>query len=239
MRKKVILFDLDGTLLPQDQDKFIAAYFGVLAHKLISIGFPYSDEGDKDKLTKGIWSATYAMMKNDGGATNEDAFFSTFGALTGFDISDKKDLFDEFYKNEFQAVSATCWKNPIIPDVISKLKDDGYRIAVATNPLFPLIANKYRLQWAGLDINDFEYCTSYETSRYCKPNLKYYEAILNHLSVRADDCLMVGNDVREDMIARELGIDVFLITDCIINSENRDINDFSHGSWNDFLKFIE
>lgn len=239
MRKKVILFDLDGTLLPQDQDKFIAAYFGVLARKLTSIGFPYSDESDKDKLTKGIWAATHAMMKNDGSAVNEDRFFSTFGSLTGFDIESKKDVFDEFYKNEFQAVSATCYKNPLIPEIISKLKEDGYRIAVATNPLFPLIANKYRLQWAGLDINDFEYCTSYETSRYCKPNLKYYEAILDHLSVSAEDCLMVGNDVVEDMVARELGIEVFLVTDCIINSENRDINDFPHGSWNDFLKFIE
>ena len=231
---KAVLFDLDGTLLPMNQDNFIRKYFGEIS-KFLAVNGGYEPKQFMDSMGRGIG----AMMKNDGSATNEDAFFSTFGALTGFDISDKKDVFDEFYKNEFQAVSAACWKNPIIPEIISKLKDDGYRIAVATNPLFPLIANKYRLQWAGLDIDDFEYCTSYETSRYCKPNLKYYEAILSHLSVRAEDCLMVGNDVREDMIARELGIEVFLVTDCIINSENRDINDFPHGSWNDFLKFIE
>ena len=50
---------------------------------------------------------------------------------------------------------------------------------------------------------------------------------------------MVGNDVREDMIARELGMDVFLITDYIINVENRDIYAFPHGSQEDFRKFIE
>lgn len=239
MKKKIILFDLDGTLLPQDQDEFVKAYFGVLARKIVSLGFPCSSEDDKNLLTKGIWSATYAMMKNDGGATNEERFFTTFHAITGFDISEKKGVFDDFYKNEFQAVSAVCGKNPLVPEAISKLKAAGYRVCVATNPLFPLLANESRLAWAGLDLCEFEYCTSYETSRYCKPNLKYYEAILEHLGACAEDCLMVGNDVKEDMVARELGMDVFLITDCLINSENRDINDFPHGSWGDFLKFIE
>ena len=49
---------------------------------------------------------------------------------------------------------------------------------------------------------------------------------------------MVGNDVKEDMVAKELGMDVFLITDYIINVENRDINEFPHGSWEDFKVFI-
>ena len=239
MKKKVILFDLDGTLLPQDQEKFVGAYFSLLAKKINSFGFPIKSDEDKKTLQNGIWAATYAMMENDGGATNEERFFSTFASLTKFDITNKKEYFDDFYNNEFQAVAATCGKNPLVPEIISKLKTSGYRIAVATNPLFPLLANKHRLSWAGLDIDDFEYCTSYEKCSHCKPNLKYYEDILSHLNVFAEDCLMVGNDVKEDMVARELGMDVYLITDCLINIENRDVNDYPHGSWSDFLKFIE
>ena len=58
------------------------------------------------------------------------------------------------------------------------------------------------------------------------------------MGVYADECIMVGNDVREDMVARELGMDVFLITDYIINVENRDIDEFPHGSWADFEEYI-
>ena len=41
MEKKIkaIFFDLDGTLLPMDQDVFIKAYFGALAKKLAPRGY--------------------------------------------------------------------------------------------------------------------------------------------------------------------------------------------------------
>lgn len=34
MRIKTVMFDLDGTLLPMDQDQFTQYYFGLLAKKL-------------------------------------------------------------------------------------------------------------------------------------------------------------------------------------------------------------
>ena len=238
MKKKVILFDLDGTLLPQDQDEFIGAYFKELVKKLAHLGLPASTFEDQQALGKAVWAGTYAMMKNDGSCTNEQRFFQAFASVTGIDVWDKKPEFDKFYENEFQNAGKTCGYNPLVKIAIGQLKERGYRISVATNPLFPLIANKQRLMWAGLSLDDFEYCTCYENSSYCKPNLKYYEGILAHLGVRAEDCLMVGNDVREDMVARELGMDVFLITDCLINADNKDINEYPHGSWEDFINFM-
>ena len=239
MDKKVVLFDLDGTLLPQDQDKFIAAYFGVLVAKLAKLGLPAESVEEQKALAAAVWAGTRAMMKNDGSMTNEQRFFKTFGEVMGVDMLPMKPEFDKFYENEFQTVSAVCGKNPLVRAAVDLLKEREIRIAIATNPLFPLVANKHRVGWAGLDIDEFEYCTCYENSSYCKPNLKYYENILKRLGVRAKDCLMVGNDVREDMVARELGMDVFLVTDCIINPENCDLDDYPHGSWQDFLSYIE
>ncbi len=237
--KKVILFDLDGTLLPMDQDKFTKAYFYALMKKLAELGVSAQSEEEKKALAGAIWSATYGMMKNDGSMTNEERFFLDFSTILGKDIAYLKPQFDGFYQNEFNEVAVVCGKNPLVPKVISELKGRGCRVAVATNPLFPLRANERRLAWAGLSLSDFEYCTCYENSRYCKPNPQYYNNILEVLGVSAGECIMVGNDVREDMVARELGMDVFLITDYIINVENRDINDFPHGSWEDFENFIE
>ena len=38
MRIKAVLFDLDGTLLPMDQDHFVKTYFQLLAQKLAPFG---------------------------------------------------------------------------------------------------------------------------------------------------------------------------------------------------------
>ena len=65
MAIKMILFDLDGTLLPMDMDEFIKNYFGRLSKKLAPLGY------DPQQLVKNIWTGTMAMVKNDGSRTNE------------------------------------------------------------------------------------------------------------------------------------------------------------------------
>lgn len=237
--KKMILFDLDGTLLPQDQDEFIKVYFGELVKKLAYMGLPASTPDEQKLLAGAVWAGTKAMMMNDGSKTNEERFFETFEAVTGYSLFSRKSEFDAFYENEFQNVGKVCGQNPLVKQTIDDLKSRGYRVAIATNPLFPLIANRQRVKWAGLDIDGFEFCTCYENSSYCKPRLEYYQAILEHLGVSAEECIMVGNDVREDMVARKLGMDVFLITDCLINVDNEDIEQFPHGDWNDFRRYME
>ena len=49
---------------------------------------------------------------------------------------------------------------------------------------------------------------------------------------------MVGNDVSEDMIAESAGMSVFLMTDCIINKENRDISGYTKGGFDELIKHI-
>ena len=110
--------------------------------------------------------------------------------------------------------------------------------ALATNPLFPATATEQRIGWAGLSPNDFELYTTYENSNYCKPNLDYYRAVMNKLSVTPEECLMVGNDVGEDMIATDLGASVFLLTDCLINKENVDISVYPNGNFDALLNYI-
>ena len=50
---------------------------------------------------------------------------------------------------------------------------------------------------------------------------------------------MVGNDVTEDMCVKDLGLDTYLITDCILNSKNLPIEEYKSGSFHDFEKFID
>lgn len=230
---KTVLFDLDGTLLPMDQDEFIKAYFGGLATKLAPLGY------EPNKLINGIWAGTKAMVMNDGTMTNEEVFWKTFSALYEEDVRKDEPVFDHFYRNEFQFVAMVCGHAPQAAQVIAALKEKGCRVILATNPIFPAVATQSRMKWAGLNAEDFELVTTYENSRHSKPNPAYYRDILEAIGEVPENCIMVGNDVTEDMIARELGMEVFLLTDCIINKENKDIAQYPHGSFPELMAFLE
>ena len=233
MSIKVILFDLDGTLLPMDQDIFVKAYFGGLSKKLAPLGY------DSEKLIPAIWTGTKAMVQNNGEVTNEKAFWNKFSEIFGNKAREDEPYFEEFYKNEFQKVKEVLGFSAMAKEVVEKAKSKAFRVALATNPIFPSIATVSRIRWAGLEPDDFELYTTYENSNYCKPNLEYYKSIINKLGVKADECLMVGNDVSEDMVAEKLGCKVFLLTDCIINKENKDISVYPNGNFYDLIKFID
>ena len=228
-----VLFDLDGTLLPMDQETFIKAYFGGLARKLVPHGY------DKDALLHAIWEGTRAMVANCGEKNNEAVFWDTFTALMGERTAKDIVLFDEFYANDFCHVQKACGYDPRAQRVVKRLKEKGLLVSLATNPLFPATATEQRISWTGLSHKDFELVTTYENSYHCKPNPQYYTDVFNTLGVTAEECLMVGNDVGEDMITREMGAKVFLLTDCLINKEEKDISVYPHGGFEELLQFIE
>ena len=232
MRIKTVMFDLDGTLLPMDQDQFTKYYFGLLAKKLAPYGY------DAEQLTGGIWAGTAAMVKNDGSCTNEEAFWKTFCAVMGERVLEDKPLFEEFYRVEFQGARASCGFAPQAAGLVAKLKAAGYRVLLATNPIFPAIATESRIRWAGLAPEDFELYTTYENACRCKPNPDYYRDILSSMALEASECLMVGNDATEDTAAELAGIQVFLLTDCLINKENKDLSRWPHGGFDELEKFI-
>lgn len=230
---KNILFDLDGTLLPMDQDVFIREYYGGLIKKVLPLGF------DAQDMLKGVNAGVKAMILNDGTRTNEEVFWEKFAGILGEEILQHKSVFEDFYRNEFQAVAKSCGKNPKAKEAVEAIKSMGYNVVLATNPLFPSIATESRIRWTGLKPEDFSLYTTYEDMNYCKPNLKYYEQVLERLGIKAEECLMVGNDVDEDMIVTELGMNVFLITDCIINKHDKDISVYPNGGFDDLLKYVE
>ncbi len=224
-----VLFDLDGTLLPMDQDTFAEAYFRLLAAKLAPRGY------EPKALIDGIWSGTKAMIRNDGSRNNEEAFWADFTARFGQEAREDLPVFDEFYREDFLRVRSVCGHTEEALKVIRLLQSKGLRLILATNPIFPAVATENRIRWAGLEPADFELITTYENSRFCKPNLAYYRDILSSCGLRGEECLMVGNDVAEDMIAASLGMEVFLLTDCLINKPNADITPIPHGSFPELL----
>lgn len=229
---KAVLFDLDGTLLPMDQEVFVKDYLGRMAAFLAPHGY------DPEKLIKAVWKGTGAMVKNDGKARNEDVFWAVFDRVMERDGRADNALFDEFYQGEFQKSRNSCGFQSAAAPAVREIRDMGYRVILATNPLFPAIATQSRIRWAGLEPEGFECITTYENARFCKPNPDYYREILGKLNLNPGDCLMVGNDVDEDMIAETLGMKVFLLTDCLINRNRKDISRYPSGGFSELLEYV-
>ena len=228
-----VLFDLDGTLLPMDQDEFVHTYMSLLAKSLAPHGY------EPKHLVAAVWSGTKAMVENTGEATNEEVFWADFCHIFGEDARKDEPLFEEFYATDFALARKVCGFDAAAAEVIAMLKEKGIRVALATNPLFPEIATRQRIRWAGLEPEDFEIITTYENSRFCKPNPEYYRDLLDKLGLEPENCLMVGNDVDEDMLpAKKAGMQTFLLTPCLINRGQTDIGEFHRGGFAELKEFL-
>lgn len=231
MKYQAVLFDLDGTLLPMDQEKFVKTYFGLLVQKVAPLGY------DPKQLVNSIWKGTYAMIQNDGSCINYDRFWEVFESIYGKEKLKDKVIFDSFYEKEFQQAQTACGFNALSKQVVEKCKGVG-KLVLATNPIFPAVATHSRIRWAGLDPQDFAFITTYENSTFCKPNPQYYQELMDKLDLDPKQCLMIGNDVQEDMVSMELGMDTYLVTDCLINSQNKDLSGYRQGTMEDLLEFV-
>ncbi len=230
---KTILFDLDGTLLPMDEKAFIKGYFSLLAKKLAPYGY------EPEQLVQVIWGSTVKMVQNDGTQLNEKVFWDAFQEVYGEKALEHFPIFESFYQNEFEQAKQFCPARENMQAYIDTLKDMGYQLVIATNPFFPRIAVDARIRWAGLNPDDFAYITTYENSSYCKPNPAYYKEILEKLELRPEECLMVGNNVEEDMIAKNVGIDVFLVPECLINDKNLPVEEYPQGGFDDLISYVK
>ena len=228
-----VLFDLDGTLLPMQTEVFTKAYFGGLARRAAPLGYA------PDRLVDAIWRGTGAMMKNDGSVTNETRFWQVFNSCFPELPECDRAIFDEFYAVDFPGLSYSCGHESRAAGLVRSLKERGLRVALATNPIFPRTATESRIRWAGLSPDDFEYISSFENSCHAKPNPDYFRDVLRELGLSPDECLMVGNDVDEDMVAQTLGMSVFLLTDCLINRKNTDVSVYPHGDFAALERFLD
>ena len=234
MSIKAVLFDLDGTLLPMDQDEFVKAYLGLLGKPLAPKGYEF------EKFMKVMWAGVGAMVQNDGSGTNEAAFWKVFTEAFGEASLEDKPFIDEFYHNEFNKVQAVCGFHKAAREIVELVRKMGKMPVLATNPLFPHTATENRMRWAGLEPEMFAAYTTYEDCNYCKPNPKYYEELLQKLDLKPEECIMIGNDVDEDMVPTEkIGMKVFLLTNCLINKNGQDISSYPQGDFEALKNYLK
>lgn len=207
-----ILFDLDGTLCPYDQNRFIKTYLETLDQCLTPMGY------DGKRLVEVMWKSTGAMLQNDGSRTNRQAFWEGFTRELGIGALPLESILDDFYLREFDSVRCVMEERVDRGPLIRGLRKKGYGVILATNPVFPAVAVATRLSWVGLRSEDFDFATTYENSRHSKPNVEYYRDIMAKAGKRPEECMMIGNSPSDDMAAMRTGMGGRLVTDYLENA---------------------
>lgn len=228
---KTIFFDLDGTLLDIHFDLFIETYMKTLSRYCSHLVAP-------EVFVPILWQSTHMMIQNDGSKTNEEVFMENFLPPLRLDRDDIFPVLESYYINEFPKLRSCAQEKKLAPKIIQECLDKGWQIVLATNPVFPLLAVEERMKWAGVHEFPWLYKTSYENSHGCKPNLLYYKEILTKFNLKPEDCWMVGNDTEEDMVAAELGISTFLVTDHLIAKDKEYPKPKETGTLQDFMVFL-
>ncbi|MDD2586196.1 MAG: HAD hydrolase-like protein [Syntrophomonadaceae bacterium] len=229
-----VLFDLDGTLLNIDMECFLKKYFASMMVMANEYGYQSAD-----KLAAQVYKSTDVMIADlDHESTNEEVFMRDFYANWAYPPEEFQSFFEKFYEERFPLLHKYCRPFPGVKAMMEKLFARGLKVVVATNAVFPLSALQNRLDWAQVGHFDYELITSYEVMHFCKPHVQYYEEICDKIGVLPHECLMVGNDVGEDLIAGKAGMKTFLVEDMLIDRGENLQPDY-RGRLTDLFKFME
>lgn len=228
-----LLFDLDGTLLPFDVAQFMKGYFERLVPKL-------SGHYDPKEASAQILRAVGHVVQNEHpDLTNLEKFRKAL-----FDTNIDKQtqvwpIFDDFYANEFEELRDLTQPSDIAREICRIAKQKNYKLVLATNPTFPAVATKARMNWAGIGDIPFDLVTTMENSHFCKPSPKYYIEVLDKVDSTPDQAMMFGNDVQEDGAAAYVGIRTYLVTDFVIDRNLGTFDFDKRGSLEDVLQYVE
>ncbi|MGI6550785.1 MAG: HAD family hydrolase [Syntrophomonadales bacterium] len=231
---KAVLFDLDGTLLDIDMNIFIRKYFGKMVQMARERGL------ETKGLIELLWKSTAAMIENkDPLLTNIEVFERDFFKDPVYKPEVYRPFFDEFYDLGFEQLKDYAGPFPETRQVMDEVFSRGCKVVIATQPVFPDIAIRKRLDWAGVGSFDYQLVTTYEIMHYTKPHTEYYLEIAESIGVDPRECLMVGNDVGEDLTASLIGMKTFLVKERLINQRNLPINADWQGYLPDLLAFVK
>jgi FMN phosphatase YigB (HAD superfamily) len=201
-----LLLDLDDTLLDTNLDAFMPAYFRALSGHLAKHSAPGT------MLRVLIEGVNLMNESEDPTRTLEEIFDADFYEKLGSSKAELIQVIDEFYEEVFPALAQHTRQRPDALPLIDWADSRGYRIAIATDPLFPRKATYHRLRWAGFEPERFELVSTFEHFHFTKTHPAYYAEVLGRLGWPEGPVVMVGNDPARDLLpAHRLGLKTFFV----------------------------
>jgi FMN phosphatase YigB (HAD superfamily) len=207
---KAVLLDMDNTLLVNPDMIFAKAFleqFDQHMHQLLQV----------EQASHSFRQAIQRMSQTrDRSESNTALILRTLCEFMESDIDIIQAAWESFYAERYPTLHEYISPVAGASDLIQKLVDARFTVVIATNPIYPETAIKQRMEWANLPTDDNLYAlvTHAENMHSAKPNPAYYSEILEYISVKPDEALMVGDSLKSDIVpAQILGIHTYQIHD--------------------------
>ncbi|MCC6957924.1 MAG: DinB family protein [Anaerolineales bacterium] len=232
----LLLLDLDDTLLKNNIDEFLPKYLDAFSSYL-------GGAIDPQRFVKSLMAGSQAMVQNRlPDCTLKEVFDAVFFPLAGLTPGEFQPVADRFYQEKFPDLHNLTEPVPQAQEMVKEALRRGYRLAVTTNPLFPLAAILQRLKWANLpaDQYPFELISSYETFHFTKPDPAYFAEVLGRLGWPEGPVVVVGDDLTRDIIpAQSLGLAGYWADQHSVDEQPDDMPGLGHGSLEGMLAWID
>jgi FMN phosphatase YigB (HAD superfamily) len=203
---QAVLFDLDGTLVDVDMQLFIPLYLRRLAARLE----PYVEPR---RALDTLRAAVMAMLGGGDGQRSLEALLrSKLAEELQLAWPDYQAGLATFCREDLAELQPLVKPHPLARTLVEACLERGWRVVLATNPIFPREVIDARLAWGDLADLPFRPVTSYEISRQCKPHPGFFHDLLAELDLPPHSCLMVGNDTLHDLAAGLVGMPTCLLT---------------------------
>ncbi len=199
-----VLWDLDGTLVG-----FHERTFGVLMPMVAAAAF--ADLVPPWRFLKTLKEILPQVRANAGEHTNHELLVHLIAERLDCDREAVDARLRRLAGWGFPLLRRCFYPQPEAATLVGALAARGMRQIVATNPLWPLDTVLARLAWGRIDTARFAFIASGESMSRSKPQVDYFRGLLDLLGLRPQECVMVGNDARNDSPASALGIPVYLL----------------------------
>ena len=200
---KYLLVDLDGTLLgnrnlPLSVD-FALRTMGTLRKY-----------GGWRKAVGTLLAINEALRKPSKDITNDNRVVALFSKRTGLDPEEARKLLREGVGSIFPKLKKHFFPVPGSRDFLD-WACTRYPLTLATNPVWPQEIVELRVRWAGIDPSIFRSMTHVKRMHACKPTQEYYTEVLEQEGIKAEDCMLIGDDEKMDLPATRVGIRVYIV----------------------------
>ncbi|MGQ4832410.1 MAG: HAD family hydrolase [Candidatus Asgardarchaeia archaeon] len=215
---KCILLDLDQTLaMPEQGYKFqdeilkgytkvLSEFFNIPMEKVVKVVLEVVEEVKRDPQEK---------------YTIAERLFFGFAKKLGVTIIEMLEATDYYYFNEFIKLEKHYKATTGAYEVTKELVDEGYHLAIATDPLIRLFGVVMRIKWIGLERIPFCFISSADTSHAAKPHPLFYKEIVEKCFCKPNEAVMVGDLIENDIIgAKKAGLKTILF----VHDLNKEIN---------------
>jgi len=184
--KKVIIFDLDGTLLDTLQDLQKA-----VNHALSHFDYPLRS---LEQVRKDIGNGVAKLMER-----------STPNGLNNPNYSEALEIFKEYYSKNYN-VYTHAYDGML--NLVKQLREDGFIVTVATNKIVDVAKELLDIHYPG----QFSFIQGDAKGVHKKPHPDMIRNIVRHYRVALEDCLYIGDTNVDEETALNADVDYALVT---------------------------